>query len=341
VDGVPSVASRWLLRLKALLNGLDIADALAAKDPWLAWARNRDSIPVRRTIMVPEPRPPLELRPRRMSLSDVETWIANPYAIYAKHVLGLEALPVLGVRPGPSEKGQILHEALSRFAKAHPGTLPNDVAAAVLALAVDVASELGAEPRVRAFWLPRFKRFAEWFAEKEPGLRDKTTKLMTEVEGAGVIEAPGGPFSLRGRADRIDITREGIIITDYKTGSPPSDAAVNSGLAPQLPLEAAMAAAGSFTGLPASTVAGLRYIRASGGEPPGDIHDVKLKDTDPAKLGTEVWQKLIALIVQFDDAKTPYRALRRRRFKYDYDDFAGLARVGEWSVDEDGGEGAA
>ena len=41
------------------------------------------------------------------------------------------------------------------------------------------------------------------------------------------------------------------------------------GEAPQLPLEAAIAAAGGFTGLAAGTVAVLRYISGSGGEPPG------------------------------------------------------------------------
>ncbi|MFM9942812.1 MAG: double-strand break repair protein AddB [Hyphomicrobiaceae bacterium] len=338
VDGVPSVPSRWLLRLKALLDGLGVADGLVPAEPWLAWARNRDRIVDRQTIRAPEPRPPLAMRPRRMSLSDVETWMANPYAIYARHVLGLEALPRLGVRPGPSEKGQILHEALSRFAKQHPDRLPGDIAAVFLAMAVDVASDLGAEPRVRAFWLPRFKRFAEWFAENEPDLRQGTITLLAEVDGAEMLAAPGGPFALRGRADRMDVTAQGVIITDYKTGTPPSDSAVKAGLAPQLPLEAALVAAGAFAGIPASPVAGLRYIRASGGEPPGVARTVDFKDGSVAKLAADVRAGLLQLIAAFDDPATPYKAVRRRRFNYAYDDYAGLARVGEWSLNEDGGE---
>ncbi len=341
VDGVPSVPSRWLLRLKALLNGLGVTGVLTPQEPWLAWARNRDRIGQRRTIRAPEPRPPLALRPRRMSLSDVETWMANPYAIFARHVLGLEALPRLGVRPGPSEKGQILHEALSRFAKQHPRELPADVAQVFLTMAVDVASDLGAEPRVRAFWLPRFKRFADWFAEHEPKLRESTTRLLAEVDGAEVLDCAGGPFTLRGRADRMDVTAGGVIITDYKSGTPPTDSAVCSGLAPQLPLEAAMVAAGAFTGLAASKVAGLRYIRASGGEPPGVARTVDLKDGSIEGLGTDVRQGLLRLITAFDDETTPYKAVRRRRFSYAYDDYAGLARVDEWSLNDDGGEGPA
>ena len=37
------------------------------------------------------------------------------------------------------------------------------------------------------------------------------------------------------------------------------------------------------------------------------------------------------VLARFDDERTPYRPLRRARFGYDYDDFAHLARVAEWS----------
>ena len=42
---------------------------------------------------------------------------------------------------------------------------------------------------------------------------------------------------------------------------------------------------------------------------------------------------LARLIAEFDRETTPYRAVRRARFKYDYDDYAHLARVAEWLVD--------
>jgi ATP-dependent helicase/nuclease subunit B len=43
---------------------------------------------------------------------------------------------------------------------------------------------------------------------------------------------------------------------------------------------------------------------------------------------------LARLIAEFDLESTPYRALRRARFLYDYDVYAHLARVAEWA-DED------
>ena len=66
VDGVPTVPSRWLLRMEAVRSG---ADAEAPDDrPWLAWAQARNAIPGPvRPQRAPEPRPPVALRPRRLS----------------------------------------------------------------------------------------------------------------------------------------------------------------------------------------------------------------------------------------------------------------------------------
>lgn len=330
IDGVPTVPSRWLMRLETLLDGAGLGDALEAKQPWLAWARSRDLVSERRSICAPEPRPSISLRPRRVSVSDVERWIANPYAIFARHVLGLESLPTLGREPGPQEKGQVVHEVLSRFAGLHPSRLPDDVRGELLHLAREVLSELAVHPRVSAFWLPRLRRFADWFAETEPGRRQGMERVVAEVEGASVLPAPAGPFTLRARADRFDVSPTDLIITDYKTGGLPSDAAVLAGGAPQLPLEAGMAAAGAFANIAAAPVTALRYIRATGGEPPGEQR--LIKHDDVMGLAREAMTGLERLIARFDDPATPYRAMRRARFKYDYDDYAHLARVSEWAA---------
>ena len=41
---------------------------------------------------------------------------------------------------------------------------------------------------------------------------------------------------------------------------------------------------------------------------------------------------LAGLVAEFDDEATPYAPARRARFNYDYDDYAHLARVAEWSA---------
>ena len=338
MDGVPTVPSRWLLRLKALLGGMGAADALAPATPWLGWALQRDRLERAPRLKAPAPCPSVALRPRRLSVSRVETWIANPYAIFASEILGLEPLDPLGQEPGPSLRGSIIHDALSRFARAYPKSLPADPKGELVKLAREALDEYAAHPRIAAFWVPRFERFAEWFVGTELERRAGVETIVAETSGALVLDRlPAGPFTLTARADRIDVKADGLVITDYKTGALPNDAKVKSFVAPQLPLEAAIAVAKEgFPEVPRRPVAGLRFIRASGGEPPGEEHDVKTGDV--AALADAALAGLARHAARFDDPATPYRALRRAGFRYDYDDYAHLARVSEWSSGAADGE---
>ncbi|MFO1170246.1 MAG: double-strand break repair protein AddB [Hyphomicrobiaceae bacterium] len=338
IDGVPTVPSRWLMRLDAVLQGLGLKDALTGDEaePWLDWARERDRIENRVTIPPPAPRPALKYRPRTMSVTGIERWTGNPYAIFARNILKLDQMPPLSGEPDERLRGILIHEALTRFGRAHPTHLPDDIAAKLVAHAGDVLTLLQPHPRVIALWRPRFERFARWFAETEPGRRQGMRLVKTEVGGAHVIEAPGGPFRLTARADRIDLCEDGrLVITDYKSGAVPKPSDVTSGWSPQLPLEAAIAMAGGFTDLPAGAIAGLRYIQAGGGDPPGEVRDIAVDDL--AALAQSTLEGTARLIALYDRAETSYPSMTRpgadRRFQ---DVYAHLARVKEWVGEDDG-----
>jgi ATP-dependent helicase/nuclease subunit B len=332
VDGVPTVPSRWLLRLKALVGGIGLGDALEAEArQWLGWAQARNSIQHRRSLKPPEPRPPVMTRPRKLSVTAVELWIKNPYAIFARHILELEPLPELGQRPNAALRGGIVHEALSRFSKRYPERLPEDIAKELLATAKTVLAEYTGDARIAAFWVPRFVRFAQWFADTEPARRSGVVHSLAEIRGESVLVGPAGRFILTARADRIDVRTDGLVITDYKTSADIGGlvAQAKRGEAVQLALEAAIAASGGFDQVPARPVLSLRYISASGAEPPGK--EIVLGE-DVAALCKNAREGLQKLVVEFDSASTPYRALRRPQFSYDYDEYAHLARVAEWSA---------
>lgn len=335
VDGVPTVPSRWLMRIVALLDGLGMRDAIAVEQPWLGWARSRDAIGARRPSAPPEPRPALAQRPRRLSVSGVETWLANPYAIFAQHILALDPLSPLGTVPDASLKGALVHDIVATFAHRHPRDLPGDTRHELVAIAREKLEPYLSNPRIAAFWLPRFERFAQWFAETEPERRVAGGSVLAEITGRLVLDAQGGPFELTARADRIDVTPSGLVITDYKTGTPPNNRSVLEGRAPQLPLEAAIAIAGGFAEVGARQVARLSYIRITGGMPPGEECPIA---ADIGALAAGQLQNLTQLIARFDDPATPYGARRRPGFKYQYDAYAQLARVAEWSDLPDAGE---
>lgn len=343
--GDPTVPSRWLLRIRALLAGLNAENELESKAPWADWARARDSVERVAALHAPLPKPPVALRPRKMSVSSVERWIKNPYDIFARMILKLEPLDPLGKEPGPDLRGSIIHEALARFAKTYPVgshsiTTQDAAETAFIEQAHAVIADYKAHPRIAAFWLPRIARFAAWFGETEIQRRQNVTRVVEETRGTLVFDAPAGSFKLSARADRIDVTDAGLIITDYKTGAPPSEKDVASGKAPQLILEAAIARFGEGFDRTNNerTVSALRFISASGGIPPGEEHGV-LGKKDIHNTAQAVLDELKALAAAYDQPETPYRALRRQKFDYRFDDYAHLARVAEWSgAGTDGGD---
>ena len=147
---------------------------------------------------------------------------------------------------------------------------------------------------------------------------------------SGANRLSGASVAIYPKADRIERRADGALaIVDYKTGAPPRAGDVELGFAPQLPLEAVIAAAGGFADVPAGEVAALEYWRLSGGQPPGEIVPLR---ADPDALAAAARDGLARLIARFDAPATGYpsvpRPLRAPRFS----DYAHLARIKEWSL---------
>lgn len=335
VDGVPTVPSRWLQRLLALVEATGLQQEIVPKESWIAWARARDTAPDFEPAKPPSPKPPLAARPRRLSVTRIERWIANPYEIFARHILKLEKLKPLGTEPDAATRGAVVHSILSDFATAYPDALPEDIENALTEIANEHFSRFGRSPRIDAFWRPHFARFARWFAVTEPARR--ADALGTHAELAGELDL-GIDFTLTARADRIDLGRDGrVTIYDYKTGSPPSQSDVDGLVAPQLSLEAAIAKAGGFATLGERAVSGLRYIRVSGRDDGGE--ESLAGKTGADALATEARDKLERLVAQYQNPDMPYEVKRRRAGAftkmYRYDDYEQLARVKEWLTQEE------
>jgi ATP-dependent helicase/nuclease subunit B len=324
VGGVPTVESRWLSRLHAVIAGSGL-DGLDHGPEWIAhWARidRAESVaPCPR----PAPRPPVHLRPRRLSVTEVETWIRNPYAIYARHILKLRALDPIDADPGAADRGILIHRSLEAFTTKYPQALPDNALIELTGIGERLFKPLRTRPGAFAIWWPRFLRLAKWFIAVEMKRRGDLLEIFSETRGKLTIEAPAGPFVLTAKADRIERHHDGsLTIIDYKTGSAPSGKAVKQGLSPQLPLEAAIAEAGGFKDIDPATVNELAYWILKGGDPQSD--DIKkIKDADSLALAAR--EGISRLIIAFDDEATAYPAHPRAQF----DDYRHLARVMEWS----------
>ena len=332
-EGAPTAPSRWWLRIENLLTGIGAGNAIGPTHPWTQWAEELDKPDRLAPESPPRPAPEVAARPRHLSVTEITTLIRDPYAIYARHILGLRPLDPIDSEIGASDRGKVIHQILEQFTREHPELLlPGDLAR-LLELGDAYFDALLTRPGVRAFWKPRFADIAVWFHDwdrKNRLLGARPARL--EAKGEAVFAAPAGEFRLTARADRIDRIGGKLAIYDYKTGLNPKPEHIKSGFDPQLPLEAAIAGAGEFEGVPKLAAAKLAILRIRGIDPPGKEEEVDLGLTPAA------WQGLQRLISHYDRPSTPYVSRRApadlgRAGAYDH-----LARVKEWSVTGGGEE---
>jgi ATP-dependent helicase/nuclease subunit B len=351
-DGQPTIPARWLLRLEAYLKLLGIDQNLIAASGqsapvWRGWRQRLDRAEMVQPIARPMPRPGAKLRPAALSVTQIETWMRDPYAIYARHILGLKPLDPLDQDPDFSDLGTIVHRALHRFVSEFPEELSPEAESRLLEIGRAEFKPYEEKPAVMAFWWPRFEKIARWFVANEIVLRPNLDESRTELDGKLQITEVKPAFELRARADRIDRQSNGdLVVIDYKTGAPPSPKEVLLGLAPQLALEAAIIQGGTFDGLAKGPVDRLEYWRLSGGATSGEIKEVRRPGrgggaVDPGALAEEARAGLIALLRAFGRDGAAYPPVPRAEHAPKYSDYEHLERVGEWSVnqtDEEAGD---
>ena len=326
--GTPTVPSRWLARLDAVMLAAAPQAAHGTAHHWQDWARALDAPGKLTPSLPPTPRPPVYARPKKLSVTRIEAWMRDPYSIFARDILKLRPLDPLEADPTAADRGTIIHATLDRFISETTGALPTDAETRLYEIGRSVFSNLAKHPVVHAFWWPRFERVARWFIDIERRRRTDITISATEVRGQLALAVGNLEFTLTAIADRVDrLTGGGYAILDYKTGKAPTNADIADGFAPQLPLEAVIAMAGGFSNLPPEQVESLSFWRLSGGQPAGEIQNIK---GDIGELAEIARNGLVKLIAAYNDAETPYAAVPNPAKAPRFNDYMHLARLPEW-----------
>ena len=230
----PMLASRFWLRLEAMA-----ADRFERAHELEAWTRALDRADGHHPASRPAPSPPAALRPREISVTEVDRLKADPYAFYARKVLRLSPLDPVDADPSAAWRGSAVHEVLEKWA-----TEDGCAVAALRPRALAMLDDPAAHPLLRALWQPRLLAAIDWIAD-ELDKRRAAGREVLAAEGTGSAEFAG--VKLTGRFDRIDRLPDGKLgVIDYKTGKAPSTAAVAAGFSMQLGLIGAIAEAGGF-----------------------------------------------------------------------------------------------
>jgi ATP-dependent helicase/nuclease subunit B len=344
-DGTPMVASRFLQRMAAL-GGEAWKACRARGDFYLRLARQIDRPPPHLLPSErPLPKPPLSLRPTRLSVTQIETLRRDPYAIYAEKILQLKELDPLGGPIGAAEKGVAIHMALARYVEKYPaGPLPPEADAELCAL---LRKTFAAQLQDAAFavlqW-PRLQKMIAFYLGFEGRRRDNIAAIKTERSGVLAIPlADGSVFGLTARADRIELNKDGsVTLVDYKTGEVPPKNEILDGFAPQLTLEAAMALRGAFDLGSRCETAEALYLKLGGPEGGKEVSlDFARNNASFMDAVDAHYKGLIKLLNKFRDEATaypprPFPELAKRYNAYDH-----LARVKEWSRGGEAEEGGA
>ncbi|MDB5623124.1 MAG: addB [Devosia sp.] len=336
----PAIPSRLVQRLEAFAGEACARQLRASGASWCAQARALDAVPAVVPAMRPAPNPSVDLRPRKLSVTEVETLMRSPYDLYAKHVLGLRPMDALGSPPDARERGTIIHDIFAQFViDGHDVTAPD-----AIAVLNDIAREkfagLDSIAERRDIWLRRFdtaaRQFLDWERERNADIRQR----HAEIDGEWMLQLKE-PIRITGRADRVDERLDGLLeIIDFKTGTPPNKSAMQAFEVPQLLLEAQMARAGALQGVRPADTAALTYVKVGLGPDaftpkpfvPAEGHDL-MSAAD--ELGRRAQAHLEYFLLRQTPMPSRLLPLPGQRFAGPYDH---LARVAEWSA-MDGTEG--
>ncbi len=326
----PSVASRWLQRLETLAGRTACARMRAEGARYTAIADAVDHPVTRSPAPRPAPKPPIAARPKRLSVTEVETLRRDPYAIHARKVLRLKRLDPLVRDPDFADRGALIHAVMEEAARAGIDFTGADAVGTLTGLARTVFDADALPPEIDALWWARMSaaipNIVAWERDRDPGIKGRLPELSarpTAIAGTDVV--------LTGRADRIDPRHDGgADIIDFKTGAAPSLKQVDRLLAPQLPLEAALLARGAFADVTAEP-ADLIYVRLG---PRGEIVPTRVnggKNDDAATLAERAWEKLTGLAHFYADPANGYTSRVMPVFENALDgEYDHLARAHEW-----------
>jgi len=234
--GGPTVPSRFLLRIRAMLGDLTRLETDAVD-----WARGLDHAGRVPPSPRPQPMPSAEQRRVDIAATALDRLRGDPYQFYASAILRLSSLDPLDADPSPAWRGTAVHAILEAWHKA--GAPPGEL----VPIARDALYAMSAHPLMRALWQPRLIEALSWIEREQEALLGEGRQVVA-YERWGDVTLRG--VRIKARADRIDRLPDGTLaIVDYKTGSPPSGSMVEQGFALQLGLIGLIAAEGGIAGV--------------------------------------------------------------------------------------------
>lgn len=338
-EGAPAVESRWLWRLRTLARGAGIG--LPTRPELLDWARALDAPGAYGPVLRPAPKPPVDQRPGRYAVTRIEALTRDPYSVWARDILRLFPLERPDEPVESKARGTAIHRAFEDFAEAWKDGEPEEAAVLFERLYLDSLVKQGLPRPMLARERALAREAARWAVDLERTRRADGRSIHVEQSGELRVTVDGREILLTAKADRIEITPEGLgHVLDFKTGGAPSKKQIDTGFSPQLTLTMAILLSGGFKGLKAYA-GDLAYLKVTGRSPPGEEIVRKTAGEESEEAAGKAYEGLLRLLALYQDPERGYLSRTAPQFVKSYaGDYDHLARVFEWSTggEDEGGE---
>ena len=247
--------------------------------------------------------------PETISVSRFQKAVICPYRFFVEGILNIESLEEIEPDASPREKGNRIHDVLALFTKSlrdeemdlsNEGILPE--ARELLTRCVeDILHNVADRPH----WQVERRRWIGLKDSEEGGMLTdwlnleiercrEGWKCVAEESSFDALTVDGLPFSLKGRIDRVDFSKDGgTLLWDYKTGEVPTTADIVTRLKePQLVIYLLALVSGHIDALKpyidSDTPFSAGYIRLKSS---GDIRIFPIKGIEAS---LEDWGKAMA-----------------------------------------------
>lgn len=329
----PTNPSRWLLRLNAILAMLGQSDALVPAQNWYGWLKAIDHVEGIEPCAPPAVCIANAMMPKRLSATDIEMWVRDPYAFYAKNILKLRACGDLDAILSAMDHGNITHKAMEALARLYPENWPleaknefiNQLSQGYLSHGVG-ADEL-------SLMRTRLECLAQEVWNFEQERRSHSLKWFSEIRGEAEVCVKGYRPILHAKADRIDLLPDHTLrITDYKTGQLPTKDQVDAALKPQLWVEAIIAMHQGYPDIASLRTSQICYVHISEGDKL--LHSAKPYNLPDDRAVMAHHDGLKAFIGSYLGDGARFHSVPRPSLLKPSMDYARLARVAEWSKGE-------
>ncbi|MBL0320021.1 MAG: PD-(D/E)XK nuclease family protein [Alphaproteobacteria bacterium] len=332
INGTVSVQSRWLQRLLTYASLCGVRERLTHFPLYDTYLAKQHHTTAPQPASPPEPRPPVSARPRSLTVRQIETWMRDPYSIYAENILNLKKLEPLKRDTLTRDFGMFIHRCLELL---HQQPFDETSFTSILSACGEKALlEIAPPEPVIFFWRKKLTNLTPWVQQIELAWQRNEANTVCELPFQLDVPHENEQWTIRGRIDRLSYFPTGeAILVDYKThgtGSLPKQREIKTGLSPQILIYAlGLKQSPTYQHL---DIAELAYWCLTGNRPPAEAYNFTEKKElkELASLLKEAEAGLKHLFAVFNSPHTPYLAIPNPANKPRFNDYAHLARHQSW-----------